>query len=93
MCGPGCCTPGAITTPECGGHDRCVDIYGHLACLFDVPQGCGEDCYPLVDAIWSYLRALIDQILSNSGSSTGAMGPGPTQVLRAYGRIKEGGYA
>ncbi|WP_339937015.1 hypothetical protein [Undibacterium luofuense] len=57
MCGPGCFNPGNISTPECLGHDNCVQEYGHLQCIFSVPEGCVE-CNSLVEAIISYLGAL-----------------------------------
>lgn len=64
QCGPGCCTPGEITTPACEGHDTCVTMYDHLSCLFDVPKDCLK-CNNLIEAIISYIDALVSKILPN----------------------------
>lgn len=51
---------GNIYTLECVGHDLCVCKYGHLACIYSVPNnvpgGC-DGCYSLFDAMASFFSS------------------------------------
>lgn len=62
LCGPGDFTPGNVATAECYGHDYCACAYGHSACLYSVPDGCGLEqsvtCYSLLEAAASFLEDL-----------------------------------
>ena len=64
-CGPGQFHPGNIYTDECLGHDMCICKWSFAACIFTVPAENCDDCDSLIDAIISYivalLRALMDE--------------------------------
>ena len=69
MCGPGCITPGDISTQTCLGHDACVCAYGWGACVTNpgctvfVPDIGFVECSGLIDAILDYLDAMARKYL------------------------------
>jgi hypothetical protein len=89
-CGPGCCTPGDIQTPECAGHDRCVDQYGHLDCLFGTPDGCVE-CNSLIEAVISWINGLLDKLLRDSQAAS--IAPSASRVTLVRGTYADGRHA
>lgn len=53
-CGLGC--TGDIYALECCGHDSCVERFGHLACMYSIPEGCEWPCNSLVEAVAAWWR-------------------------------------
>jgi hypothetical protein len=55
-CGPLCWNPGNIWTIECFGHDLCACRWGHMACIFSIPED-GEYCATFGEAAASFFEA------------------------------------